>query len=184
MRGAPSARGASGLRGRFKEALGRGRAGAASPAAVGPAGRGAASSAAPVWRRRPEGRSRAGAGTRGEWSQPPGREGEGARPGALFRAGGVAAPPPRALQRSARAECAPGLAGSGLLPPPQAPAERCAIEKSATIETPAGRACPPPKEPLSWNRPSVSCLPRRGQAGRWAAGLERRGRWGGLFLPF
>nr|XP_035133826.1 ras-related protein M-Ras isoform X1 [Callithrix jacchus] len=70
MRGARGARGARWRRGRFKEAPGRGRTGAAgwrgavSPAAAGPGGRGAAYSPARASRGRPECLSRAGTGAR------------------------------------------------------------------------------------------------------------------------
>lgn len=76
-------------------------------------------SPARAWRR-PEGRSPAAAGACGEWCRQPGTRGRAggalpaARAGALFRGGRCGRPPPG---RALLAECALGLAMSGLLPP-------------------------------------------------------------------
>lgn len=125
MRRAPCTRGARGLRGRFKEAPGWGR----SRAAGGPAGR------EPSVRREHGGgglRARAQLGPERAVSGPGGGKQEGvegrgprprpplpARAGALFRGRRCDRPHPG---RALPAERAEGLAVSGLLPSPQAPA--------------------------------------------------------------
>lgn len=183
MRGAPGARGARELRGRFKEAPGRGRA-RAGRRAGGPGAVSRAAAALPPPRRQNGGgglRTRAEPGPpRGKW-QSGLREVQAAPPraraGALFRGGRCGRP--RARPRTARAESALELAVGGLLPPPQAPAWWCASGKPAAIEPPVGSARPPPRQPRS-RSPPLGCLSARARTRREVvAGVRGRGGAGG-----
>lgn len=143
---------------------------------MGPAGRGAASSAARAWRRRPEDRSRAGAGARGEWCSR--RGGQGARPGALFGAGGVAAPGP-CRTHGAR----PGTGGEWPFAPTAGSGVTSCDQEIRHNRDRGGEGLSTAQR-SSFMEPPFGFLSASAGTSGVVGGGERRGRWGDPFSPF